>query len=193
MTLPFAQGASDAKLKPAPSPILAVSDSFTSAAPPTLQNLTHPKSAGTWWASPYHTKHTLPPWPVIHLMSDFAFNSSQFMNPSIYIEGRPLWQKREACVSDGQEMRIGKWRKYNAPLRMCPVITCICDGPNHNHKLYLPRSKIQTCLRHLYFSLDQRIHPGSSCLDGEIYPGFLFCLFSNSVSESWCSVGGVSS
>ena len=46
MTLPFAQGASDAKLKPAPSPILAVSDSFTSAAPPTLQNLTHHKPTG---------------------------------------------------------------------------------------------------------------------------------------------------
>ena len=46
MTLPFAQGASDAKLKPAPSPILAVSDSFTSAAPPTLQNLTHLKPTG---------------------------------------------------------------------------------------------------------------------------------------------------
>ena len=96
----------------------------------------------------------------------------------------------------------------NTSVRMCPVITCICDRPNHNHKLYLPRSKIQTCLHHSYLSLGQSLHlfidrlgptttkqleVSSLILKSTLGPlgisfSVLYCPFSNSVSQSWSSV-----
>ena len=68
---------------------------------------------------------------------------------------------------------------------MCPVITCICDGPNHNHKLYLPRSKIQSCLlRHLYISLDPRFHPSCPTSTSKSSTLALKSIFSNSASPN---------
>ena len=117
--------------------------------------------------------------------------------------------KRKGCVIGWRmNKKYGMGSDGNTSVRMCPVITCICDRPNHNHKLYLPRSKIQTCLHHSYLSLGQSLHLFFlSGLDQQLnnlrcrhwfwnlpldplaspFPSFIVP-FSNSVSQSWSSV-----
>ena len=77
--------------------------------------------------------------------------------------------KRKGCVIGWRmNKKYGMGSDGNTSVRMCPVITCICDRPNHNHKLYLPRSKIQTCLHHSYLSLGQSLHLFLSGLDQQL-------------------------
>ena len=151
MTLPFAQGASDAKLKPAPSPILAVSDSFTSAAPPTLQNLTHLKptgGGGMMDQSKLYKTHSSSCTQHVYCLMHYI--------PWILVQTEMIFKG----------LKLQKWWTRNTEWEVTEIQPSVEDvschylylwPTNHNHKLYLPRSKIHPCQHYWYLFPPQRI------------------------------------
>ena len=134
-----------------------------------------------WWTSQNYTKHILPHTQHVCLV--------HFI---------PWFLVQIAMIYKG--LKLQKWWTRNTEWEVTEIQPSVEDvschylylwPTNHNHKLYLPRSKIHPCQHNWYLFPPQSIQTSNRFK--HICPwSFPFCPFSDFFAESWCSVAVVS-